>query len=53
MIYDIKGITTNMEGIYQLNFLAFLDLHLIYRSYIFFHGALIIYGKSSMHSAYL
>lgn len=42
MIPDIKGITTNMEGIYQQNFLAFLDLHLIYRKlHIFFRQFLL------------
>lgn len=39
IINDIKGISTNMEGIYQLNFLASLDLHLIYRKLHIFSGS--------------
>lgn len=39
IIYDIKGISSNMEGIYLMNFLVFLDLHLIYRKLHIFSGS--------------
>lgn len=39
IIYDMKGISTNMEGIYQLNFLTFLNLYLIYRKLRIFSGS--------------